>query len=100
MQALFFAVSFRLMSGLLPFQTVDPCTLYESFETLLQQVAVGGALLAVLYLGSMKIISFINPQFESRVRQVPSNIIIGFAAIAMGPWLVTQLASAFSIGAC
>lgn len=73
------------------------CNLFNDLQPILLNVAIGGAMLAVIYFGAMKILSFIAPQLEGRMRQVPTNIIFGLAAFTIGPWLVTQLATGLGL---
>ena len=72
----------------------DWCTLYERLRTDIFLPAIWiGILAGLVYFALGKAVSAFFPQFEGTTRRIPTNIVVAILTLAIGPYLLTTLAS-------
>jgi len=75
------------------------CQLATTLNTeVFMPLAFIGALIGIIWAGVAYAGSGIFPEASQRARNVPKNVLIGFAFIAFGPALLTTVATTFGLG--
>lgn len=75
------------------------CSLLQTLNTeVFVPLAFIGALIGVVWAGVAYAGAGVFPEAAQRAKNTPKNVIIGFALVAFGPYLITTLATTFELG--